>query len=188
VNAIALPEEPSFKMTLKAAIIYDDFDFAARAAALLDRAAIRTDEAMKWDVKPWRLNVLKQPSLANAALGETLGADLIMVVLRKTPSLPDELKSWLENWTMKRQVEDAAMMLFCPEKNAASMWLWYELKEFAEWHNLLFLGSRNLQDDSDSMAFVNRLWQRKQTPQPVGVMLELFAESARSTRHWGINE
>ena len=64
MNAIALPEEPSFKMTLKAAIIYDDFDFAARAAALLDRAAIRTDEAMKWDVKPWRLNVLKQPPSA----------------------------------------------------------------------------------------------------------------------------
>ena len=68
------------------------------------------------------------------------------------------------------------------------MWLWYELKEFAEWHDLLFLGSRNLRDDGDSMAFVNRLWRRKQTPQPVGPMLELFAESAPSNRHWGINE
>ena len=188
MNAIATPEDHLFKLTLKAAIIYDDFDFAARAAALLDRAAIRTDEAMKWDVKPWRLNVLKQPALAAAALGETIGADLILVALRKTPSLPDELKNWLENWTMKRQIEDAAMMLFCPEENATSMWLWYELKEFAEWHNLLFLGSRNLRDDSDSMAFVNRLWQRKQTPQPVGSMLELFAESAPTNWHWGINE
>jgi len=188
MNAIALPEERLFKMTLKAAVIYDDFDFATRAAALLERAAIRTDEAMKWDVKPWRLNVLKQPSLADDALGETIGADLIMVALCKTPSLPDELKDWLERWTMKRQIEDAAMMLFCPEENATSLWLWHELKEFAEWHNLLFLGSRSLWDDGDSMAFVNRLWLRKQLPQPVEPMLESFAESAYSNQHWGINE
>ena len=108
-----------FKLTLKAAVIYDDFDFAARAAALLERAAIRADEAMKWDIKPWRLNVLKQPSLADAALSETIGADLILVALCKTHLLPDELKDWLEDWTMKRQVEDAAMMLFCPEENAS---------------------------------------------------------------------
>jgi hypothetical protein len=188
MSAIATREKNLFELTLIAAVIYDDFDFAARAAALLDRAAIRTDEAMKWDVKPWRLNVLKQPSLADAALSETLGADLILVALFKTPSLPDELKDWLEDWTMKRQVEDAAMMLFCPEENAASIWLWYELKEFAEWHNLLFLGSRNLSDDGDSMAFVNRLWQRKQTPQPVGPMLESFAEPVHPSGHWGINE
>ena len=41
MNAIASHEERLFKMTLKAAVIYDDFDFAARAAALLERVAIR---------------------------------------------------------------------------------------------------------------------------------------------------
>ena len=188
MNAIATQENRLFKMTLKAAVIYDDFDFAARAAALLERAAIRTDEAMKWDVKPWRLDVLKQPSLADAALDETIDADLIVVALRKTPSLPDELMDWLENWAMKRQTEDAAMMLFCPEENAASMPLWHELKEFAEWHSLLFLGSRNLRDDGDSMDFVHRLWQRKQPPQPVVPTLESFAESPHPSGHWGINE
>ena len=59
-------------------------------------------------------------------------------------------------------------MVFCPEENAASTPLWHSLKEFAEWHSLTFLGSRNLQDDGNSMDFVNRLWQRKQPPQPVG--------------------
>jgi hypothetical protein len=77
MNAIATHEKRSFEMTLKAAVIYDDFDFAARAAALLERVTIRADEAMKWDVKPWRLDVLKTSSLANAALGETADADLM---------------------------------------------------------------------------------------------------------------
>ena len=77
MNAIASPEKHLMNTTLKAAILYDDFDFAARAAALLERVAIRADEAMKWDLKPWRLDVLQEPSLADAALDETADADLI---------------------------------------------------------------------------------------------------------------
>lgn len=188
MNAIATQEKCSFEMTLKAAVIYDDFDFAARATALLERVAIRADEAMKWDVKPWRLDVLKSSSLANVALGETTDADLIVIALRQTHSLPDELIGWLENWALKRQTVDTAVMVLGPEENAASTPLWREMKEFAERHDLPFLGSRILRDDGDSMDFVNRLWQQKQPPQPVVPTLELFAESPRPPRHWGINE
>ena len=188
MNAITTHEKSLFEMTLKAAVIYDDFDFAARAAALLERVAIRADEAMKWDVKPWRLDVLKPSSLANAALGEIADADLIVVALCKTHSPPDELRSWLESWAMKRQIVDAAVMVLCPEENAASTPLWRELKEFAERHGLPFLDSRILRDDGDSMDFVHRLWQQKQPPQPVVPTLELLAESSRPPRHWGINE
>ena len=63
-----------------------------------------------------------------------------------------------------------------------------ELKEFAEGRGLTFLGSRILQDDRDSVDFVNRLWQQKQPPQPVVPTIELFAEPPRPPRHWGINE
>ena len=188
MSAIATQEKNLFELTLKAAVIYDDFDFAAQAAALLERVAIRADEAIKWDIKPWRLDVLKEPSLADAALGETTDADLIVVALLKTPALPDELTGWLESWVMKRPAEDAAMMVFCPEENTASMPLWHSLKEFAEWHSLPFLGSRNLREDGNSMDFVHRLWQRKQPPQPVGPMLGSYAESVHPSGHWGINE
>jgi len=40
--------------------------------------------------------------------------------------------------------EDPAMMVFCPEGNAALTPLGYELKEFAKGHGLPFLGNRNL--------------------------------------------
>jgi hypothetical protein len=188
MNAITLQEERLIKMTLKAAVIYDDFDFAVRAAALLERVAIRADEAMNWDIKPWRLDVLQEPSLADAALDETADADVIVVALRKTPSHPDELMNWLESWAMKLQTEDPAMMVFCPEKNAAPTPLWHELKEFAEWRSLHFMGSCNLRDDWNAMEFVHRLWQWKQPPQPVVPTLESFAESAHPSGHWGINE
>jgi hypothetical protein len=188
MNTIATHESRLIKRTLKAAVIYDDFDFAARAAALLERVAICADEAMKWDVKPWRLAVLQEPTLTDAALDETADADLIVVALRKTLALPDELMCWLDHWAMKRQIGDTAMMVFCPDESAASMPLWHELKKFAEWHGLFFLGSRNLRDDRNSMGFVHRLWRQKQPPQPVVPTLQSFSESLHPSGHWGINE
>lgn len=154
------------ELTLKAAVIYDDFDFAARTAALLERAAVRTDEAMKWDTKPWRLDLLKPSSLADAALAETMDADLIVVALCRTHLLPDEFMEWLEHWAARRQIGDAAMMVLCPEETAGPMSAWIRLKEFAEWRGLLFLGSDNLPHDGESMDFVQRLCQQKQPDLP----------------------
>ncbi len=188
MSAIATLEKRSFEMTLKAAVIYDDFDFAARAAALLKRVAMRADEVMKWDIRPWRLDVLKQSFLASAALDETADADLIVVALCGTHLLPDELMEWLEHWAAHRQIRDVALMAFCPEENAGPMSLGERLKAFAEWHGLPFLDCRILRDDGDSMKFVHRLWQQKQPPQPVVPTPDLFAESSRPPCHCGIKE
>ena len=40
MNAIAIQNESFYEITLKAAVICDDFDFATRAAALLERRAM----------------------------------------------------------------------------------------------------------------------------------------------------
>lgn len=173
------------ELTLKAAVVYDDFDLAARTAALLERAAVRSDEAMEWDVKPWRLDLLKPSSLADAALDETLDADLIVVALCKTHLLPDELMEWLEHWAAHRQIADAALMVLCPEETAGPMSSWNRLKELAEWRGLLFLGSHNLQSDVESTDLVQRLWQWKQ---PTGMELTRSADPAPAPRHWSINE
>ena len=88
MNAIAIRDESLFEMTLKATVIYDDFDFAARTAALLEPVAARVREAMKWEVKPWRLDLLKQPTLAETALAEAADADLLVFALSRTHSPP----------------------------------------------------------------------------------------------------
>ena len=185
MDAVVAQEKRSLEPTLKAVIIYDDFDFAARTAALLERAAVRSDEAMQWDVKPWRLDLLKPSSLADAALAETADADLIVVTLSKTHLPPDILLNWLEHWAERRQVRDAALMVLCPEETAGPMSSWDRLKEFAAWRGLLLLGNHNLQADGDSLDFVHRLRQRKKP------LIPTFSPSVHlpdSPRHWGINE
>ena len=185
MKAIPAREGNSLEITLKAIVVYDDFDFAARATALLERVAIRAEEATKWDVRPWRLDVLQQPSLAGAAIAEITDADLVMLALCAARSLPDELMGWLEYWARNRPTGDAAVMVLFPDENTAPTPLWNELKEFAAWHGLPFLGSRSLRDDGDSMDFVRRLRRRRQ---PVTPVFQPSADRPPALRHWGINE
>src|SRR6266568_940537 len=136
MNTVVASKKELIELTLKAAVIYDDFDFAARTAALLDRATARLDETTKWDLKPWRLDLLEPSSLADAALEETMDADLVVVALCKNHLLPDDLMEWLEHWAGHRQVGNAALMVLCPEETAGPMSSWNRLKEFAGWRGL----------------------------------------------------
>lgn len=188
MNAIAIKDGSFFEMTLKATVIYDDFDFATRAAALLERAAIRVREAMRWDVKPWRLDVLKQSSLAEAAGAEAADADLIVFALSKTHSPPPELTMWLEHWEAHRQIQDPAVMVLSPDEPAAATPLWLELKQFAGRHGLAFLSSHAVRENGDSMRFVHQLWQRRQPAAPALELLADLPPLPRLPRHWGINE
>lgn len=185
MNAVVARVKGLSELTLKAAIIYDDFDFAARTAALLERAAVRADEVVQWDVKPWRLDLLKPSALADAALVETADADLVVITLSRTHLLPDTLLDWLERWAERRKTPDAALMVLCPEETAGPLSSWERLKEFAGWRGLRFLGSRRTPEEDDSLDLLGRLWRRKQ---PVKPTLSWWADPPDAPRHWGINE
>ena len=188
MNAIAIQDESLFEMTLKATVNYDNIDFATRAAALLERVALRVHEAMRWDVKPWRLDVLKQSSLAEAARAEAVDADLIVFALSKTHSLPPELTVWLEHWEAHRQIQDPAVMALFPGEHTTSTPLWHELEQFAGRHGLAFLSSHDVRENGDSMQFVHQLWQRRQPAAPAFGLLADPPHPPRPPRHWGINE
>jgi len=94
---------------MKALIIYDDLTGATRATAALKRAALRANVGADWDIKPWRTDALKFPSLSNKALSEAGDADLIVFVGPQAYSLPNWLEEWLKCWAIRRVVEDAAL-------------------------------------------------------------------------------
>jgi hypothetical protein len=64
---------------MNAVIIYEEFDNAAGARALLERAACRADETMRWNVGLWRLDVLKLKLADGAAEVEAMAAHLIVL-------------------------------------------------------------------------------------------------------------
>ena len=94
---------------MNAVIIYDEFDYATKAKATLERAAHRTDETTHWGVRLWRVDVLKLPPAAEAALAEAVEAHLIMLAVRQVQSLLPWLMDWLERWATRRQIQEAAL-------------------------------------------------------------------------------
>jgi len=185
MKAIATHEKSLLRPVLKAAVIYDDFEFAARAAALLELAGMHADEALEWDVKPWRLDLLSQPALGEEAVAETAGADLIVFAAGKTHSPPDELMDWLEYWALRRQIQDAAVVLLFSDEPAVATPFGVRLKQFAKRHGLTFLNSAGMPGDGDSLQFIHRLHGQHR---PVVPALESPADLPRPPQHWGINE
>ena len=186
MNAIAAHKKSIFDTVLKAVIIYDDFDAAVHATALLERAALRADDAMKWDIKPWRLEVLKQPPLAALPAAVAATADLIVLALNHLDPPPAELRDWLKSWARHRRIKNAAVAALCPEKNHPQSTFQDEIKAFAEGHNLTFLGNHHVSNDGHSASFVHRLQQQKRLVEPASP--PPLAERLSSPSHQSINE
>jgi hypothetical protein len=188
MNTVTAHKEVIPRAVLKAVIIYDDFDSAAHATTLLERVAMRADEAIKWDIKPWRCDVLKQPTLAALTIAVAANADLIVLALHRTLVPPAELLDWLKNWAEHRRIEDAAVLTLHGDSGSPSLKAWNEIKAFVESHHLTFLGSHKVSTNTNngSAAFTHRLQPRKQPSAPAP--RPSTADRLSVTPHWEITE
>jgi hypothetical protein len=96
-------------LTMKALIIYDDYYSAVKANATLQHSAHKADCAVQWNIRPWRVDMLKFPPTADEALTEALDAHLIVFAGHSAQALPFWLEGWLEQWAKYRRIKDAAL-------------------------------------------------------------------------------
>src|SRR5271156_5278076 len=94
---------------MKALVIYDDFVCAEKANAALQHSAQNANVSVQWNIRPWRVDMLKFPPTAEEALTEAIDADLIVFAGRSAQSLPFWLQRWLEHWAKCRRIQDAAL-------------------------------------------------------------------------------
>ena len=123
---------------MKAFIIYDDLIGATRATAALKRAAVRANVDADWDIKPWRTDALRFPSVADKALIEAADADLIVYAGSQAHSMPTWLEEWLRCWVVRRDIEDAALAVIHEVSAEASLVAPAipQLRRFASFHGL----------------------------------------------------
>lgn len=125
---------------MNAVLIYDDFDCALKAKAMLERAAWRANEATNWRVMPWRVDLLGFWTVANAVAAKAANAHLIVLGLRHPQLFPAGLVDWLERWATQRQVQDAALAVFDGGNgDSLSETAAPELAHFADRHGLSFI-------------------------------------------------
>ena len=64
---------------------------------------------VQWNVRPWRLDMLKFTLTLKQAMTEALDAHLIVLARQTAQPLPAWLLAWLEQWAKCRHVAEAAI-------------------------------------------------------------------------------
>jgi hypothetical protein len=183
-DEILPPQDP----TMKALIIYDDIASATNTSAILHRVAHYADITVKWDIKPWRLNMLKFPPTAEQALKDAAEAHLLVFALPRTPIFPGWLMDWLEEWAKLRQTPDAALAIIGDGTPAASVApATAELSQFARQYGLSFIFN-NHGGSADTRAFPDPgLSERQSFTGSASPRWDNFSNHAAYPA-WGLND
>jgi hypothetical protein len=94
---------------MKAFIVYADFASAANANAALRRVGGRAGVRVRWIIKCWQVNVLRDPGPFENALVDAADAHLILFAERYSQFIPSWICDWLKRWAVLRKIQDAAL-------------------------------------------------------------------------------
>jgi hypothetical protein len=178
------PRKPQVS-SMNAFVIYADLSSFARANNALQHSAQNTDFAVRWNISPWRVDMLKFPPTAEDALTEAIDAHLIVFAGRSAQSLPFWLQDWLERWAKYRRVEDAALAVIGTGTKEA-LTSQSDLSQFAERYGLsVIFRDRDVIEDS---LFQIESSQTLKSNRSLLVPQTLDKGTQDSYRGWGINE
>jgi hypothetical protein len=171
--------------SMKALIIYDDLSSFAKANTALQYSEQNVDFSVLWNIRPWRVDMLKFPPTAEDALVEAMDAHLIVFVGTRVQSLPFWLQDWLEHWAKCRQIKDAALAVI-GLGNTEVMLSLSDLSRFAKHHGLSVIF-----DDRDAIEeslFRTESLQKLKSDKSLFMPRTLDKRIQDSYRGWGINE
>jgi len=122
---------------MKVVIIYHDFASAARANSALQRSGQFPDIEVEWNMRPWRLDMLRFPPIASEALLDALDAHLLVFAGSVAQTIPFWLQDWLEDWASQRHIARAALAVLGAERSEFAKTSGVaDLQEFARIHGL----------------------------------------------------
>jgi hypothetical protein len=174
---------------MKAVIIYQDFTSAVKANGALQHSEQHSDVHVRWNIRPWRVDMLKCPPTADEALEDAMDAHLIVFAGCCTRSISHCLQDWLEKWAECRQIEAAALAIFAGENSdKLSTSAALHLSQFVKHHGLsVIFDDRGAIEDS--LLNAGSLQNPKQSKSSIQVqLLDVKPRDEDWFRQWGINE
>jgi hypothetical protein len=174
---------------MKALIIYQDFASAAKANTALQYSAQHSEVRVKWNIRPWRVDMLTFQPTADEALEDAMDAHLIVFAGCCTRSISHCLQDWLEKWADRRQIEAAALAIFGGENSdKLSISAALRFSQFVKRHGLnVIFDDRGVIEDS--LFHAESLQNPKQSKSSIQMhILEAKPRDEDWFRQWGINE
>jgi hypothetical protein len=180
--------DPLQHFVMKAFIIYQDFTSATKANMALQHSAQYSDVRVQWNIRPWRVDMLKFPPTAAEALADATDAHLIVFAGCCTRSIPHCLQDWLDKWAGCRQIETAALAIFGGENtDDLSASAAPALSQFAERHGLsVIFDAHSIMEHGQ--AFPPEILLEHKLPQSPPPPQGLNLPNPDQNRRWGINE
>jgi hypothetical protein len=189
MSATESRDEDVFEVTMKAVVIYDDFELVVNATALLELVSPppedAAEQAVKWKVKTYVLDKLNKATVAEAVLIEAAEADLVVFAMNKTEFLPAWMVFWLESWAVRKRVEDPAFVVLggdCDTGSSPSAAS--ELRRFARRHGLSCTCDEGPSVDGEPANIIRNGSEEALFHEPFSRVTMPSAQF----RGWGINE
>jgi hypothetical protein len=161
--------------TFNIVVACEDSETGARALKACDEIVSRLWRDFRFSTGLWKFDDLRKSSAAQAAAREATQADMVILSAHARQDLPEEVKTWLEQWiTNKTDVRRALVALLDNQSdsgNGSSLAEKY-LEEAARRGDLDFFCNR-----SNPISLSSRVPGRTESASPPG-----------DFRKWGINE
>jgi hypothetical protein len=167
---------------MKAVIIYDDLPSATKAYATLQRVGLRPEVRVCWTITLWRVDIMKEATVAKNALLDAQDAHLIVFAGRSAQSIPSRLRHWLERWAALRRIPNAAVAVI-PDSNA----------RFAVPNQYIFIQQLGLafigKEGTVARNAMNLMVRYSREPElPLAFVRCYLPDPQFSPRGWGLNE
>jgi hypothetical protein len=139
---------------MNALIIYQDLASAAKAKAALQDPSKYPDVTVQWNIRSWRVEMLKFPPTAATALDDAADAHLVVFAGCCARLFPLGLQDWLEQWARRRQIRDVALAVInSTDSGVLSKNVIKELSGFARRHGLgLVFDDRCMIEDTSEFS------------------------------------
>ena len=172
----------SSESNMKAVIIYDDLPSATKAYATLQRVGLRADVRVRWTITLWRVDIMKEATVAKNALLDARDAHLIVLAGLSAQSIPSRLRHWLEQWAAHRRIPNAAVAVISDNNARLEPPKQYI---FGQQHGLAFIGK----EGTVARNAMNLLVRYSHEPGlPLAIARCHLSDQQSSHRGWGLNE
>ena len=165
-------------------VLYEDTSSRDAAIALCDSLAQTFDSELDFEITWCRFKYFSDPAVASEAAEAAMRADLILVSVQRAQDLPLEVKAWFEQWLVKREATDGALVLLqaSADMRSSTTSQCAYLYLLAKRANLDYLALSN----TGPAVSNEQLRENLRLSQPAG--LDTDPNSHQLSSRWGLNE